>query len=534
MARKKGKTDPISEEQEGVPAPAAQTVLRLMLINPLVTKALESKLYRIGSSTAGAAARIEAEIKEADTPQRLGELLPLAWGPLAEVWEQRLKELGGQKLPLLIEMLCTYRQIGDEAQRTHFLEVTLTVLYRHGQAAVDPLLGVWDLLDEHGKSMASVVLGILGARSSADRLWSFYRQVWQNREATYLVGPLWGLIDLGDRRADEALAELLQQGREFLELYPFLALAGGEKAMFQLMRAIKAAPQANDAAVWVAFQAAAQRLGPGRLGDILAEQDMDDASKAHVREVIEEVLSAPTSRVDEFLAPYQEIDAEMVRLLESTADIKTLLDDLESQQHTVPLPAPRSGEVKVYQFKVTLKYIRPPIWRRIQVLSDHTLGDLHLVLQVVMGWSNDHLHEFRIGQVSYGVQDPEMDWGGPDIDEDDVTLDQVVTQKGARVHYQYDFGDSWDHEIQLEKILDVEPGRQYPACITGKRACPPEDIGGVWGYVRFLETMANPRDPEYKEMREWWGADSFDPEAFDLEEVNARLRWADDPEDDQE
>ena len=176
---------------------------------------------------------------------------------------------------------------------------------------------------------------------------------------------------------------------------------------------------------------------------------------------------------------------------------------------------------KVYQIKITLKDIKPPVWRRLQVTSDTVLEKLHAIIQAAMGWSNSHLHQFIVGDTYYGEPDPDYD---DDVmeSENGVAISQLVSREGARFHYEYDFGDGWVHEILVEKILPVEKGTQYPVCIKGKRACPPEDVGGVWGYSDFLETFMNPKDPEYGDMLEWVGGD-FDPEAFDMDEVNKRL-----------
>jgi len=175
---------------------------------------------------------------------------------------------------------------------------------------------------------------------------------------------------------------------------------------------------------------------------------------------------------------------------------------------------------KVYQIKITLKDIKPPIWRRLQVTNDTVLEKLHEIIQVAMGWDNYHLHQFIDGDTYYGQPDPDYD----DVmkNENGVTISQLVSREGALFHYEYDFGDGWVHEILVEKILPAEKGTQYPVCIKGKRACPPEDVGGVWGYSDFLETIMNPKDPEYDYMVEWVGGD-FDPEVFDMEEINKRL-----------
>jgi hypothetical protein len=177
----------------------------------------------------------------------------------------------------------------------------------------------------------------------------------------------------------------------------------------------------------------------------------------------------------------------------------------------------------VYQLKVTLKHIQPAIWRRLQVSADLTFGKLHFVLQDVLGWTHSHLHQFVIGQRRIGMNN--IDQFSDDLeseDEDRLKLNQVALEK-SRFLYEYDFGDSWDHEILVEKVLPAIAGTRYPICLAGKRACPPEDCGGVGGYARMLEIVANPKHQEHGEMLEWLGG-SFDPEAFDLNATNAILR----------
>jgi hypothetical protein len=179
----------------------------------------------------------------------------------------------------------------------------------------------------------------------------------------------------------------------------------------------------------------------------------------------------------------------------------------------------------IYQIKVTLDHCRPPIWRRIQVPGNTRLDKLHDVLQSVMGWTDSHLHQFMIDGQSYGQADDD-EWGELQLlPERDYPLSRVVPSAGLRFDYEYDFGDSWHHTLRVEKILPPEPGVQYPRCLAGKRAGPPEDVGGVWGYQAFLEALADPQDEQHAEYMEWSGGE-FDAEAFDLEEVNARLRGA--------
>jgi len=178
---------------------------------------------------------------------------------------------------------------------------------------------------------------------------------------------------------------------------------------------------------------------------------------------------------------------------------------------------------QIYQIKVTLDNIHPPIWRRIQVPGNITLGKLHDILQNVMGWQNYHLHQFTIHEQIYG--DPADDEFGElgTLNEAKFTLAKLIKKEGLKFEYEYDFGDSWEHTLLLEKILPPENDVSYPLCLKGKRACPPEDVGGRWGYTDFLETIHDPSKEDHDTLLEWAGG-KFDPEAFDLEVINARLQ----------
>jgi hypothetical protein len=185
-------------------------------------------------------------------------------------------------------------------------------------------------------------------------------------------------------------------------------------------------------------------------------------------------------------------------------------------------PKPKAEPVKkteaVYQLKITLRDSQPPIWRRVQV-EDCTLAELHDVIQVAMGWEFSHLYSFDINGIEYG------DSNMPDSDlEDDsrVKLSHLVRGEKFKFRYTYDFGDNWEHEIVVEKILSPEEGTSYPVCVDGKRAGPPEDVGGIWGYMDFIEAMRNPAHERHAEFAEWF-EDEFDPEAFDVDVVNIEL-----------
>lgn len=181
-------------------------------------------------------------------------------------------------------------------------------------------------------------------------------------------------------------------------------------------------------------------------------------------------------------------------------------------------------EVKVYQLKIALKYIRPPIWRRIEVPGDVTLPKLHLVLQAAMGWTNSHLHQFQVGKTYYGDSDVD-EFGELNLkDESKLRLSQLLTKPKQKIVYEYDFGDGWEHEILLEKVLPRDLTVEYPRCLGGARACPPEDCGGVHGYANFLAAIRDPKHEEHDEYLDWIGGD-FDPEEFDVEDFDNALRY---------
>ena len=182
----------------------------------------------------------------------------------------------------------------------------------------------------------------------------------------------------------------------------------------------------------------------------------------------------------------------------------------------------------IFQLKVTLRGSKPPIWRRILVPNTITLGKLHQVLQVIMDWEGEHLHQFVLGRELYGVPDKEDVFFGMSVnDENKTILSSLLSKEKDWLTYEYDFGDSWEHKLVLEKKLPFDSAMQLPHCINGKRACPPEDCGGIWGYMDLIGIMSDKSSPEYAERVEWleenFGIDNFDPEFFDLELINEQL-----------
>jgi hypothetical protein len=184
------------------------------------------------------------------------------------------------------------------------------------------------------------------------------------------------------------------------------------------------------------------------------------------------------------------------------------------------------GSERVYQFKVTLKDTQPPIWRRIQV-KDCALDKLHEHIQTAMGWTNSHLHHFDSGGQRYGdpllVQENFEEMGYEDSTRTRLSDILPKTGKRFRFDYEYDFGDSWHHDVLVEGCVVAEPGGRYPVCVEGARACPPEDVGGVWGYADFLDAIPDPGHEQHEDML-GWHCGSFDPEAFDAAKATKRMR----------
>lgn len=180
---------------------------------------------------------------------------------------------------------------------------------------------------------------------------------------------------------------------------------------------------------------------------------------------------------------------------------------------------------RVYQFKITLKDSQPPIWRRIQI-KDCTLDKLHERIQTAMGWTNSHLHHFKVGDQFYGdpllMEENFEEFGYKDSTT--TKISQILPRSGQRFRfeYEYDFGDSWWHEVLFEGCLRAEPGVRYPVCVEGERACPPEDVGGVGGYEEYQEAMADLAHERHEEYMTWRGR--FDPEAFDAGKATNRMR----------
>jgi hypothetical protein len=250
--------------------------------------------------------------------------------------------------------------------------------------------------------------------------------------------------------------------------------------------------------------------------------DFRDYQPGEARAIMEKALSKPPCPV----APDQ-ID-----------DVHTYLDLLRQRVCLLPegattAPPEGAGPVRrrrasatsartVHRVKVSLRGAKPPIWRRLEVPSGCTLQHLHRAIQLAFGWQDYHLWVFETPSGDYGPPDPELGHRSAATKK----LQDVAPRAGDRIHYTYDFGDNWSHDILVEDVLDAEPGVAYPRCLAGRRAGPPEDCGGIWGYAELQDVLADPTHEDHHDRLEWLGldsADEFKPAAFDADAVSESL-----------
>ena len=263
----------------------------------------------------------------------------------------------------------------------------------------------------------------------------------------------------------------------------------------------------------------------------------NDATRQNVSEQITDLQGAAALALKPSAAEHSGEDSEAT----STLPVDTAYPPLPSFPPLPPASAPAAvsdrdstvgntaddveptssiSTVPAYVLKITLEDTAPPVWRRVIVLGDTSLADLHKIIQSSVGWSNTHLHQFRDRVETYAP--PSEYLAGEHLDYTHLTVADVLATDGAVIYYDYDFGDNWSHRVEVERIQESIKDQRYPICTGGRRACPPEDVGGSWGYTNFLEALNDPKDPEREDLLDWAGGE-FDPERFDLVETNYRL-----------
>jgi len=243
-------------------------------------------------------------------------------------------------------------------------------------------------------------------------------------------------------------------------------------------------------------------------------------SRGEAQEILERALRSEPCPVQpdqiEDVRDYLELLRWRLALLDGDVAVSPALDS------GVPSPRAKERPKTVHRIKVTLRGSKPPIWRRLEVDSRITLLKLHMTIQAVFGWEDCHMWVFETSSGSYGVADRELGHRSAGARK----LADVAPKLGDRIRYIYDFGDNWEHDIVVEDVAEAEAGATLPRCLAGKRACPPEDCGGMWGYQELLAILADPSNEEHAGRREWLGlesGDEFDPAAFDLEQANDML-----------
>jgi len=186
--------------------------------------------------------------------------------------------------------------------------------------------------------------------------------------------------------------------------------------------------------------------------------------------------------------------------------------------------AETGGGTPLYRLKITLRDCKPPIWRRVVVRADMKLDRLHRVIQIAMGLTDSHLHQFLSGGAHYGQPDLEGDdFGSETLNEKHYTVADLAPGAKQKFIYEYDFGDSWEDEVLVEEVLPPDPDFKHPVCLVGANACPPEDCGGIPGYYDLLAALADPKREQHEEMKEWVGV-AWDATRFSLEDANAGLK----------
>jgi hypothetical protein len=244
-----------------------------------------------------------------------------------------------------------------------------------------------------------------------------------------------------------------------------------------------------------------------------------DLDAATAREILQEALSKDPCPVEPDQIQDVENYIDLLRARVELLPLRSTAADAASPGARGKRPqAPRN----VHRLKVTLRGTKPPIWRRFEVPSDMTLARLHTVIQLGFGWEDSHLWVFETPAGRYGSYDPDREIRSAA----NKKLSAVADWPADKIRYEYDFGDSWEHDVVVEAVEPAEPGIAYPRCTAGKRAGPPEDSGGVSGYYNLLNTLANPRHENHAQMLWWLGIEAaaeFDPDHFDLEAANKAL-----------
>jgi hypothetical protein len=242
------------------------------------------------------------QIRRAGTAEEVLDLLPLAHGLGEPEWYKRMRQFGPEVAPLICERLRTVKAIRDEDERDMTVEKLIGVLRQHGDAGASVLLECFDDLDDYGQSLASVMLGLLGAEASSDRIWRFYRKVMYKRRESHFVGALWGLIDLKDERAGLALVRLLENKRFFYEMFGFFSLAGNARAVLPLLDEIDWRPDETKGDPMMALIGVVHRIGREAVLAEFEKGAAPDDTREDMEALADVLLAKPIEDVHEYFA----------------------------------------------------------------------------------------------------------------------------------------------------------------------------------------------------------------------------------------
>lgn len=252
---------------------------------------------------------------------------------------------------------------------------------------------------------------------------------------------------------------------------------------------------------------------------------LDNLSKMPQQNIDKYIFSEISDLEDDYeqheLVAMESFLRVIIKSFDTVVNHKPLMQVVKSQKNTTEIKKINPKVKNAYQVKITLNGIKPLIWRRLLVEGDILLDEFSETIQSAMGWDGYHLYDFYIDGLSYQLPN-EDDFDSGDEDSSQTFLRDVVFKEKQKFIYTYDFGDSWEHTVLIEKILPLDNNKVYPLCIQGKRNCPPDDCGGIWGYQNFLKAIKDKNHPEHEELLEWAGGE-FDPEEFDLDEINSYL-----------
>jgi len=394
------------------------------------------------------------------------------------------------------------------------------------RAAAPDDLGLPDLLveligqvREHGGAEALAMLRVMAvvgpagvrpvAADAADALVAtgLTDRPWVQGLGAPRIGRCFGYADIFG--AQESMAATFGYGRKSHAVVVLIDhdLGGGIKDCFLSDRPDRIRAQ---------YQQAARGFG----------LEFRDYQLAEAGAILDRALSVPPCPVEpdqiEDVRDHLDLLRARVELLVAAAEARPAGRGSPAARRAAGRPAARGGGPSVHRVKITLRGAKPPIWRRLEVPSGSTLLRLHHAVQAAFGWEDDHLWVFETPVADYGTAGRDLGHRSPAS----AKLSDVAALPGDRIRYTYDFGDDWEHDIVVEDVLPAEPGVAYPRCTAGRRASPPEDCGGIWGYQDLLEVLADPRHSEHAELLEWLGLDAaaeFDPAHLDLGEVNQAL-----------